>query len=107
MSRGAGDIDATVARLTGAALRDAHLEHLHALARGLGIRGYRRLRREALVDAVLAGGVSLGDVSLSRGRLERRNLSELHALASRREVPRYRLLRREALISTLAAGGES
>lgn len=101
-----GDSDVTVARLTRVELRDAHLEHLHALARGLGIRGYRRLRREALVDAVLAAGASSGEVSVSRGDLERRNLSELHALASKREVPRYRVLRREALISALAAGGE-
>ncbi|KKK89492.1 hypothetical protein LCGC14_2732550 [marine sediment metagenome] len=102
----AGDIDPTVAKPTRAEMRGAHLEHLHALAGGLGIRGYRRLRREALVDAVLAGGVSLGETSLGWGDLERKNLAELHALASTREVPRYRLLRRETLISALAAGGE-
>src|SRR5213592_1348611 len=36
-----------------AALEDSPLADLHALASELGIDGFRRLRREALIDAIL------------------------------------------------------
>ena len=36
-------------------LEQSHLADLHAIASELGIEGYRRLSREALIDALLAG----------------------------------------------------
>ena len=107
LSEDTGEIGATVGRLRRADLLDAHLAEVHALARGLGVPGYRRLRRVALVEAILAADGSRAVGSRTRDHLERRNLSELHALASRHEVARYRLLRREALIDALAACSES
>jgi transcription termination factor Rho len=37
-------------------LEQSHLADLHAIASELGIEGYRRLGRDALIDAILAGG---------------------------------------------------
>src|ERR671933_817753 len=37
-------------------LEQSPLADLHAIASELGIEGYRRLRREELIDALLAGG---------------------------------------------------
>ncbi len=37
-------------------LEQSHLADLHAIASELGIEGYRRLSRDALIDAILAGG---------------------------------------------------
>ena len=37
-------------------LEQSHLADLHAIASELGIEGYRRLGREALIDAILGGG---------------------------------------------------
>src|SRR5688500_13129679 len=36
-------------------LEQSHLADLHAIASELGIEGYRRLGRDALIDAILAG----------------------------------------------------
>jgi transcription termination factor Rho len=36
-------------------LEQSHLADLHAIASELGIEGYRRLSRDALIDAILAG----------------------------------------------------
>jgi transcription termination factor Rho len=41
-------------------LEQSHLADLHAIASELGIEGYRRLGREALIDAILAGGGGSG-----------------------------------------------
>ena len=37
-------------------LEQSHLADLHAIASELGIEGYRRLGRDALIDAILSGG---------------------------------------------------
>jgi transcription termination factor Rho len=37
-------------------LEQSHLADLHAIASELGIEGYRRLSRDALIEAILAGG---------------------------------------------------
>ena len=42
-------------------LEQSHLADLHAIASELGIEGYRRLGRDALIDAILAGGGGSGD----------------------------------------------
>ena len=42
-------------------LEQSHLADLHAIAAELGIEGYRRLGRDALIDAILAGGGEGGD----------------------------------------------
>src|SRR5215208_2984241 len=43
-------------------LEQSHLADLHAIASELGIEGYRRLSRDALIDAILAGdGGDSGD----------------------------------------------
>ena len=36
-------------------LEQSHLADLHAIASELGIEGYRRLSRDALIDAILGG----------------------------------------------------
>ena len=41
-------------------LEESPLSDLHAIASELGIEGYRRLRREELIDAIL-GGASAGE----------------------------------------------
>src|SRR5687767_14535085 len=42
-------------------LEQSHLADLHAIAAELGIEGYRRLGRDALIEAILAGGGDGGD----------------------------------------------
>ena len=41
-------------------LEQSHLADLHAIASELGIEGYRRLSRDALIDAILAGDAGEG-----------------------------------------------
>src|SRR5215212_11927488 len=41
-------------------LEQSHLADLHAIASELGIEGYRRLSRDALIDAILAGDAGDG-----------------------------------------------
>src|ERR671928_17377 len=44
-------------------LEESPLSDLHAIASGLGIEGYRRLRREKLIDAIVgdSGGAGADD----------------------------------------------
>ena len=42
-------------------LEQSHLADLHAIAAELGIESYRRLGRDALIDAILAGGGDAGN----------------------------------------------
>src|SRR5947209_7571350 len=53
-----------------AALEDSPLADLHALASELGIDGFRRLRRDALIDAILAQQGSDGAVQTDAAEAE-------------------------------------
>jgi len=48
-------------------LEQSHLADLHAIASELGIEAYRRLGRDALIDAILAAGGGAGDEPAAEG----------------------------------------
>lgn len=66
-------------------LEQSHLADLHAIASELGIEGYRRLGRDALIDAILAGGGGDDDAADSSDDEEK-----TEADSSEEEKPRGR-----------------
>jgi transcription termination factor Rho len=69
-------------------LEESPLSDLHAIASELGIEGYRRLRREDLIDAIAGdGGSASGSATRSRSRAKPKPAAKPAAEAKSDEAP--------------------